>query len=123
MYLKDILKVGDEVIVDVIDSEGVSRGDVLQFYRSEFVVTMGRKYITTERYGKVYKYDIATGIEVTDSLDKRRLFLTYNQLVASRYYGKLKREIEVFYRNPEKQNPQWYPILQELQRLSEVLIW
>ena len=43
MNLKDILKVGDEVIVDVVDSEGVSRGDVLEFYRNEFVVTIGRK--------------------------------------------------------------------------------
>lgn len=123
MNLKDILKVGDEVIVDVVDSEGVSRGDVLEFYRNEFVVTIGRKYITTERYGKTYKYDIETGIEVTDSLDKRRLFPTYNQLVAARYFGKIQREITTFYRNPDKQNPQWYPILQELQRLSEITIW
>lgn len=123
MNLKDILKVGDEVIVDVVDSEGVSRGDVLEFYRTEFVVTIGRKYITTERYGKTYKYDIETGIEVTDSLDKRRLFPTYNQLVAARYFGKIQREITTFYRNPDKQNPQWYLILQELQRLSEITIW
>lgn len=123
MNLKDILKVGDEVIVDVVDSEGVSRGDVLEFYRNEFVVTIGRKYITTERYGKNYKYDIETGIEVTGSLDKRRLFPTYNQLVAARYFGKIQREITTFYRSPDKQNPQWYPILQELQRLSEITIW
>lgn len=123
MNLKDILKVGDEVIVDVVDSEGVSRGDVLEFYRTEFVVTIGRKYIKTERYGKTYKYDIKTGIEVTDSLDKRRLFPTYNQLVAARYFGKIQLEITTFYRNPDKQNPQWYPILQELQRLSEITIW
>ena len=123
MNLKAILKVGDEVIVDVVDSEGVSRGDVLEFYKNEFIVTIGRKYITTERYGKNYKYDIETRIEVTDSLDKRRLFLTYNQLVAARYFGKIQREITTFYRNPDKQNPQWYPILQELQRLSEITIW
>ena len=110
MNLKGILKVGDEVIVDVVDSEGVSRGDVLEFYRNEFVVTIGRKYITTERYGKNYKYDIETGIEVTDSLDKRRLFPTYNQLVA-------------FYRIQKKQSLNWYLILQELQRLSEITIW
>ena len=123
MNLNSILKVGDEVFVDVIGSDGVSRGDVLEFYRNEFVVTIGQKYITTERYGKNYKYDIETGIEVTDSLDKRRIFPTYNQLVASKYYGKIQREITGFYPNSEKQSSQWYPILQELQRLSELSIW
>jgi len=123
MSLKGILKVGDEVFVDVVDSEGVSRGDVLEFYRQEYVTTVGRKYITTERYGKTYKYDIETGVEVTDSLDKRKLYLTYNQLLASRYYGKLYREITTFYRNPERQDTRWFPVLEELRKLSETVIW
>lgn len=123
MSLKGILKVGDEVFVDVVDSEGVSRGDVLEFYRQEYVTTVGRKYITTERYGKTYKYDIETGVEVTDFLDKRKLFLTYNQLLASRYYGKLYREITSFYINPEKQDTRWYPVLDALRNLSEIVIW
>ena len=123
MILKGILSIGDEVFVDVVDSEGVSRGDVLEFYRQEYVTVVGRKYITTERYGKTYKYDIETGIEVTDSLDKRKLYLTYNQLVASRYYGKLYREITTFYRNPERQDTRWFPVLEELRKLSETVIW
>ena len=123
MSLKGILSIGDEVFVDVVDSEGVSRGDVLEFYRQEYVTVVGRKYITTERYGKTYKYDIETGIEVTDSLDKRKLYLTYNQLVASRYYGKLYREITTFYRNPERQDTRWFPVLEELRKLSETVIW
>lgn len=78
MSLRNVLKVGDEVVVDVIDSKGLSIGDVLDYYSGEFVVTVGRKYITTERYGKSYKYDIETGLEVTDSLEKRRIFPTYS---------------------------------------------
>lgn len=124
MSLRDVLKVGDEVIVDVVDSEGVSIGDVLDFYRQEFVVTIGRKYITTEHYGKTYKYDIETGLEVADSLEKRRFFITYNQLVASRYYGKIQRELSQFYvgTTVDQINPQWYPILQELKTISEPTI-
>ena len=93
MNLKSILKVGDEVFVDVIDSDGVSIGGVLEFYGEEYVATLGRKYITTERYGKVYKYDIETGVEITDSNERG------------------------------VQSQEWYPILQELQRLSELSIW
>lgn len=32
MNLKSILKVGDEVFVDVIDSDGVSIGGIREFY-------------------------------------------------------------------------------------------
>lgn len=123
MNLKSILKVGDEVFVDVIGSDGVSRGDVLEFYRNEFVVTIGRKYITTERYGKNYKYDIETGIEVTDSLDKRRIFPTYSQLVASKYFGKIQREISAYYMGTNKSNPQWQLILNELNNIAKTPVW
>lgn len=36
MNLRDVLKVGDQV-VDVIDSKGISIGDVLDYYDGEFV--------------------------------------------------------------------------------------
>lgn len=123
MNLKDFLKVGDEVIIVIIDCEGISRLDTLNFYRDEYVTKIGRKYVTTERYGTTYKYDLETGLEVTDSYDKRKLFLTYNQLLASRYYGKLYREITTFYRNPERQDTRWFPVLEELRKLSETVIW
>lgn len=86
---------------------------------------MGWKYITTERYGKIYKYGIDTGLEAIDSLEKRKIFITYNQLVASRYLGKIQRELKQFYAGTTapQVNPQWYPILQELQRLSNIDLW
>lgn len=87
MNLRNVLKVGDPVVVDVVDLKGISIGDVLDYYDGEFVVTVGRKYITTERYGKFYKYDIETGFEITDSDEKRRIFPTYSQLVASKSFG------------------------------------
>lgn len=36
MNLRDVLKVGDQVVVDVIDSKGISIGDVLDYYDGEF---------------------------------------------------------------------------------------
>lgn len=123
MSLRNVLKVGDEVVVDVIDSKGLSIGDVLDYYSGEFVVTVGRKYITTERYGKSYKYDIETGLEVTDSLEKRRIFPTYSQLVASKYFGKIQREISAYYMGTNKPNPQWQLILNELNNIAETPVW
>lgn len=123
MNLKGILKVGDEVFVDVVDSEGVSIGGVLEFYSQEYVVTVGRKYITTERYGKTYKYDIETGLEITDSAEKRKLYPNYNNFVASKYLGVLQKELVGGYPRQGVQSQEWYPILQELQRLSELSIW
>lgn len=123
MNLKGILKVGDEVFVDVVDSEGVSIGGVLDFYSQEYVVTVGRKYITTERYGKTYKYDIETGLEITDSSEKRKLYPNYNNFVASKYLQVIQKEIHGVYPRQEMQSPQWYPLLDELQRLSDNLNW
>lgn len=123
MNLKSILKVGDEVFVDVIGSDGVSIGGVLEFYGEEYVATLGRKYITTERYGKIYKYDIETGIEITDSNEKRKLYPNYNNFIASKYLGVLQKELVGGYPQRGVQSQEWYPILQELQRLSELSIW
>lgn len=123
MNLRGILQVGDEVFVDIVDSEGVSRGGILDFYREEYVVTVGRKYITTKRYDKTYKYDIETGIEVTDYLDKRKIYPNYNNFIASKYLGAIQRELTCFYPMKEKRSPQWYPLLDELQRLSDNLNW
>mgnify|MGYP000865574508 FL=1 len=123
MNLKSILKVGDEVFVDVIGSDGVSIGGVLEFYGEEYVATLGRKYITTERYGKIYKYDIETGVEITDSNEKRKLYPNYNNFVASKYLGVLRKELSGGYPQRGVQSQEWYPILQELQRLSELSIW
>lgn len=123
MNLKGILKVGDEVFIDVIDSDGVSIGGVLEFYGEEYVATLGRKYITTERYGKVYKYDIETGIEITDSNEKRKLYPNYNNFVASKYLGVLRKELSGGYPHRGVQSQEWYPVLRELQRLSELSIW
>ena len=123
MNLRGILKVGDEVFVDVVDSEGVSIGGVLEFYSQEYVVTVGRKYITTERYGKTYKYDIETGLEITDSVEKRKLYPSYNNFIASKYLQVIQKEIHEVYPRHEMQSPQWYPLLDELQRLSDNLNW
>lgn len=123
MNLRGVLKVGDEVFVDVVDSEGVSIGGILEFYEHEFVITVGRKYITTERYGKTYKYDIETGIEVTDSVEKRKLYPSYNNFIASKYLQVIQKEIREVYSRQEMQSPQWYPLLDELQRLSDNLNW
>lgn len=123
MNLRGVLKVGDEVVVDVVDSKGISIGDVLDYYDGEFVVTVGRKYITTERYGKTYKYDIETGFEITDSDEKRRIFPTYSQLVAAKYFGKIQREISVYYMGTNKPNPQWQLILHELDNVANTPVW
>lgn len=123
MNLRDVLKVGDQVVVDVIDSKGISIGDVLDYYDGEFVVTVGRKYITTERYGKSYKYDIETGFEITDSDEKRRIFPTYSQLVAAKYFGKIQREISAYYMGTNKPNPQWQLILHELDNIANTQVW
>lgn len=123
MNLRDVLKVGDQVVVDVIDSKGISIGDVLDYYDGEFVVTVGRKYITTERYGKSYKYDIETGFEITDSDEKRRIFPTYSQLVAAKYFGKIQREISAYYIGTNKPNPQWQLILHELDNIANTQVW
>ena len=123
MNLRDVLRVGDQVVVDVIDSKGISIGDVLDYYDGEFVVTVGRKYITTDRYGKFYKYDIETGFEITDSDEKRRIFPTYSQLVASKYFGKIQREISAYYMGTNKPNPQWQLILNELNNIAETPVW
>lgn len=89
----------------------------------EYVATLGRKYITTERYGKFYKYDIETGIEITDSNEKRKLYPNYNNFVASKYLGVLRKELVEGYPLWGVLSQEWYPILQELQRLSELSIW
>lgn len=123
MNLRGVLNVGDEVFVDVVDSEGVSIGGVLEFYSQEYVVTVGRKYITTERYGKTYKYDIETGLEITDSAEKRKLYPSYNNFIASKYLQVIQREIREVYPRQEMQSPQWYSLLGELQRLSDNLNW
>lgn len=123
MNLRGVLKVGDEVFVDVVDSEGVSIGGVLEFYSLEYVVTVGRKYITTERYGKTYKYDIETGLEITDSVEKRKLYPSYNNFIASKYLQVIQKEIRGVYPRQEMQSLQWYPLLDELQRLSDNLNW
>lgn len=123
MSLRNVLKVGDQVVVDVIDSKGISIGDVLDYYDGEFVVTVGRKYITTERYGKSYKYDIETGFEITDSDEKRRIFPTYSQLVAAKYFGKIQREISTYYMGTNKPNPQWQLILHELDNIANTQVW
>lgn len=123
MSLRNVLKVGDQVVVDVIDSKGISMGDVLDYYDGEFVVTVGRKYITTERYGKSYKYDIETGFEITDSDEKRRIFPTYSQLVAAKYFGKIQREISAYYMGTNKPNPQWQLILHELDNIANTQVW
>lgn len=123
MNLRGVLNVGDEVFVDVVDSEGVSIGGVLEFYSQEYVVTVGRKYITTERYGKTYKYDIETGLEITDSAEKRKLYPSYNNFIASKYLQVIQKEIREVYPRQEMQSPQWYSLLGELQRLSDNLNW
>ena len=123
MNLRDVLKVGDQVVVDVVDSKGISIGDVLDYYDGEFVVTVGRKYITTDRYGKSYKYDIETGLEVTDSLEKRRIFPTYSQLVESKYFGKIQHEISAYYMGTNKPNPQWQLILNKLNNIAKTPVW
>lgn len=123
MNLRGVLNVGDEVFVDVLDSEGVSIGGVLEFYSQEYVVTVGRKYITTERYGKTYKYDIETGLEITDSAEKRKLYPSYNNFIASKYLQVIQKEIREVYPRQEMQSPQWYSLLGELQRLSDNLNW
>lgn len=123
MNLRGVLKVGDEVFVDVVDSEGVSIGGVLEFYSQEYVVTVGRKYITTERYGKTYKYDIETGIEITNSSERRKLYPSYNNFIASKYLQVIQKEIREVYPRHEMQSPQWYSLLDELQRLSDNLNW
>lgn len=123
MNLRGILKVGDEVFVDVVDSEGVSRGGILDFYREEYVITVGRRYITTERYGKTYKYDIETGLEITGSVEKRKLYPSYNNFIASKYLGSIQRELTSFFPREEMRSLQWYPLLDELQRLSDNLNW
>lgn len=123
MNLKGILKVGDEVFVDVVDSKGISIGGVFEFYSQEYVVTVGRKYITTERYGETYKYDIETGLEITDSVEKRKLYPSYNNFIASKYLGSIQHELISFFPKEEMRSPQWYPLLDELQRLSDNLNW
>lgn len=123
MNLKGILKLGDEVFVDVVDSRGVSIGEVLEFYSQEYVVTVGRKYITTERYGETYKYDIETGLEITDSVEKRKLYPSYNNFIASKYLGLIQCELVSFFPKEEMRSPQWYPLLSELENLSNNLDW
>ena len=123
MNLRGILKVGDEVFVDVVDSEGVSIGGVLEYYSQEYVVTVGRKYITTERYGKTYKYDIETGLEITDSVEKRKLYPSYNNFIASKYLQVIKKELSGVYPRQYMQSSQWYPLLSELENLSNNLYW